>query len=963
MRTMELRNLNLPIFLPSGDDALRSIARVQDALRAMHGVEDASVNNARDLLRVVFDPERLTASRIEQEARRAGIDIALHIDHATLALLSLDGPETAQQMVRILRRMAGVLWAGIDFPSAVLHLEWDRSVVDLEIVRARLKRLGIVSRLLWRSDTEIEPELNTLNAVPAVSPAHIQRWVGSVVAAAVGGIALSSAGTSGTTLYKILCLLSILLSGWDSFASGARLLRVRGAGHYLPLLLLLAGTLALGWFGTAAIASLVMASAGLFRDLWLGGERKRIWAFLAEMPTRATVQREDVEQQVPISEVRVGERVMVGKGQTIPLDGTILHGSGMIDAGMLFGGDNRYEAATGFAVFAGSRSDADELEIRVLRHYRDTPLVFARHAFAEALTQGAPAHKQTEARLEKFRLMLLWAAVFVAFVPPFLTEHRTAATLPFWVMRGLAIAATAWSSSILLSGATGRMAAAFEAAQRGVVLRMGGIWETLSQVKALVHSRTGVLTEGRLHVTDVVPCGKLTAAEILSLAASLETYSTHPVAKAICHEARQHSVESTFEVTAYEAVSGHGVSGVVNGLPVFVGSPRWMREERFALPRVIVEAMTEADKLGLTPVLVAGQNTLHGVMMLRDTPSPVAGKMVQALREAGVFMQMVLSGDTPRATETVAKSASIAEFESEQTPDEKARWMDTLRKQYGIVAFVGDGDADRGAMRRADISLAMRAAENALGLEAADISILHADVATLPFLRRQAQNVQKTAKSTFVLIVTLKVLALASVLAFGIPLWVIFAAEALSLLFAVRMGLSLSSPAAASHPAAASKTEKAAMEETEALFDLVFVHDPAADPEPVPGYAYPRWQSFVVPFTGEPIRFGRVSEKSTLPLQVTDEGMSRLHGEIRMENRRPVVVDLRSTNGIRRNGRTSEALIPPEKPIPLRFGDVLMIGRNTRIEVRPPGEAAQQTPQAAVASSSSPMEQTGTPIR
>jgi pSer/pThr/pTyr-binding forkhead associated (FHA) protein len=116
----------------------------------------------------------------------------------------------------------------------------------------------------------------------------------------------------------------------------------------------------------------------------------------------------------------------------------------------------------------------------------------------------------------------------------------------------------------------------------------------------------------------------------------------------------------------------------------------------------------------------------------------------------------------------------------------------------------------------------------------------------------------------------------------------------------------------------------------------VFCCDSSADEQPIPGYVYPDWEPIRVLFTGEPIRFGRRAQTSALSLQLEDQGMSRLHGEIRLEGRRPVIVDLCSTNGIRRNGQAVSALIPPARPVPLRTGDRLWIGRNTRLEIRLP---------------------------
>ena len=149
-------------------------------------------------------------------------------------------------------------------------------------------------------------------------------------------------------------------------------------------------------------------------------------------------------------------------------------------------------------------------------------------------------------------------------------------------------------------------------------------------------------------------------------------------------------------------------------------------------------------------------------------------------------------------------------------------------------------------------------------------------------------------------------------------------------------GASTPPKAGETFPVRAPTAELEPIEVPEPLLELVFTCDPSADEEPNAYRSYPQWESFVVPFYGEPLRFGRKYPAMSSGVQVEDEGVSRLHGEIRLEGSRPVIVDLRSSNGIRRNSKARKALIETETPAPIKFGDTLYVGRNTRIEVRAP---------------------------
>lgn len=967
---MDTRSLSLPVFLPSGEDCLRCIARLQDGLLSLKGVEEASVNNGHDTLRIVYDPNFVTYSRIENEARRIGADIALRVDHATVALDGLDCPDCARSIARSLEAMEGVLWAGTSFAAAQAHVEFERNQVETGTLLKRIARHGVQPRLLDTSGTLADriPPL-TEDGSSDILPFLLNRYKPTLLSAVLGlfGLLLGlfTAPPALVWASRLFYAAAIIIGGLSTFRAAWLSLRTRSMDMNVLMMLAVLGAAATEQWGEATAVVLLYSIGNALQAATLERTRRSLRTLMSLAPQRATVRRDGKETSLRVSEVHIGDTIIIRPGERVPLDGTVTNGHSAINEAPVTGESMPVEKERGATVYAGTLNGQGALEVRVTKFYRDTVLSRIAHSVEQAQAQRAPSEQLIDRFARFYTPLVFWLAVFVAVVPPLLAAGDFMWYFPTWFHRGLSLLLIACPCALVISTPVAIVTALGTATRHGVLIKGGAYLEAIGDVKAIVYDKTGTLTQGRPTVEDVIPVSNMTCADIIAMAAALLEHSTHPLASAIRDEAARHPAQ-TYVVTDYEELPGRGARGHVDGTLTLVGSVRLFTQSRVQLPRLAEETLAEAESRGKTVVMVGNSQTTLGLIVLSDAPRPEARQVVSQLHQLGIHFQTLLSGDNMRVAAQVAQAAGLEEFEGGMLPEQKVTRLRALQRQYGRVAMVGDGINDAPALAAADVGIAMGAAGSDTALEASDIALMRDDLNALPFLVLLSRRTLTIMRQNVAFSLLTKAILLLAAIQITLPLWVAVIGDVGVALLVTLNALRLAEPTGepvppktaharklqsldeikarpgANHPIS---TESAPMttDEAEPLMELLFIHDPTADEQPIPGYVYPRWETRVIPFTGEPIRFGRKVATSALAVQVDDEGMSRLHGEFRLDGRRPVVVDLRSTNGIRRNAQAISALIAPERPIPVRFGDSLYVGRNTRIEVRPPGYARSLT--------------------
>lgn len=620
------------------------------------------------------------------------------------------------------------------------------------------------------------------------------RWVLVAAALWVVGMALQLAHVS--TLPDLAFGAAILLAGWPFARAALQSLRARRLDMNVLMTTSAIGAAALGEWGEGAAVIVLFAVGGALQERTLERTRGAIRSLMAIAP--ATASRIDASGQetvVPVEALRVDDLVRVRPGERLPADGLVVEGISAVDQSPITGESIPTDKSTGDACYAGTMNGSGALLLRVSRAASDSTLARIITLVEEA--QGSRAHQQqlVDRFAAVYTPLVILGAVLLAVVGSWITQETST-----WVYRALALLVIACPCALVISTPVSIVSAIGEATRRGILIKGGTALETAGRAQVVALDKTGTLTAGRPIVTEVVCLSPdLDARSLLSLAASVEAYSEHPLARAVLAHAHLASAELVLAKN-FQAIPGKGAYATIAGDEVAVGSLRLARELGLATgdgtPEPLRQEMQRLAAAGATPLFVARRAGNRwqplGVIAVADAVRPHAAAAIQRLRAAGVQRVVVLTGDTRASGEAVARAVGADEAMTELLPQDKAVAVAALRERYGPVVMVGDGVNDAPALAAADVGVAMGAAGTDVALETADIALMGDDLNGLAdalVLSRRTSRVIKQ-NVTFSFLIKLFALVLA---VFGfVSLWIAVLADVGASLIVTANGLRLS---------------------------------------------------------------------------------------------------------------------------------------------------------------------------
>ncbi|PTX58902.1 Cd2+/Zn2+-exporting ATPase [Melghirimyces profundicolus] len=553
----------------------------------------------------------------------------------------------------------------------------------------------------------------------------ILRDHGEAAAAAVSGLLILTAwlGQSWLGAFDSLFYLTAYVVG--GFAKGREgllaLFRERKLDVNLLMLFAAAGAAVIGYWMEGALLIFIFALSGALEAYSEQKSRRDLTALMSLKPETARLIVGGEEQEVSIDRLKVSDLILVKPGEQIPADGTVIRGASEVNQAAVTGESVPVEKEKGTGVFAGTLNGTGSLIIRVGRPAEESTFSRIVKLVREAEEQAPPSQRKME-RFESIYVKAVLAVTgLLLLLPPLLFSWGWGET----VYRAMVFMVVASPCAVVASIMPAVLAAMSNGARRGLLFKGGAIVQTLSGIKAVAFDKTGTLTRGEPAVTDVIPLGGRDEAEVLEAAATLESLSEHPIARAILAKAGERKIHYR-RPDRFTSRTGRGVEAEWNGSRWKMGKPAWILSgDEFR------DSLRRLESQGKTVVCLADDRGPAGLIALRDTIRPEARAAVERLKKLGLRVVM-LTGDRCQTAEAIARQAGIDEVRAELLPEEKVKALRQLEEENGPTAMVGDGVNDAPALAGATVGIAMGAAGSDVALETARVVLMNDDLNKVP---------------------------------------------------------------------------------------------------------------------------------------------------------------------------------------------------------------------------------------
>ncbi|WP_417267989.1 heavy metal translocating P-type ATPase [Celeribacter baekdonensis] len=738
------------------------VGRVERALNSTAGVTKANVNLATETAEVTFDAPADVAGLV------AALDKAGYPARTEEVTFDVQGMTCASCVGRVERALAaleGVREASVNLAAETAQVHYLAGVQNVENLTKAIAKSGYEARA--RMDREAAPvnrkadEARLLrkrlilaaaltlpifviemggHLIPALHHwwmMAVPEWLWRMVQFALTFVVLAGPGR----VFFAKGIPSLLRGGPDMNALVA--LGTGAAFVYSTVVTFWPQAVPMGaqnvYFEAAAVI-VTLILLGRWLEAGAKGRTGEAIRKLAGMRAKvARVERAETVVELPIEEIKVGDVLHLRPGEKIAVDGRVLTGESHVDEAMISGEPIPVAKAEGAAVIAGTVNGEGSMTYVAEKVGADTMLAQIIRMVEEAQGAKLPIQSLVDKVTMYFvpavmALALLTVLIWLIFGPEPALAHALVA--------GVAVLIIACPCAMGLATPTSIMVGTGRAAELGVLFRKGDALQALQGVKVIAFDKTGTLTQGRPDVTDVIVVNGEEDA-LLAMVAAAEAQSEHPIARAIERAAEARGLRLP-EVAKARAVAGHGMKAEVGGKDVLIGNMRLMSREKIAAEAFETPLSNLAEQ-GRTPVLVAVDGVPALVIGISDPVRPTSRRAIEALHARGIKVAMV-SGDTRKAAEAIARDLGIDHVEAEVLPKGKAKIVAALQESFGSVAFVGDGINDAPALASADVGVAIGTGTD-VAIEAADVVLMGGDpgavVTALDVSRKTMANIRQ----------------------------------------------------------------------------------------------------------------------------------------------------------------------------------------------------------------------------
>ena len=503
--------------------------------------------------------------------------------------------------------------------------------------------------------------------------------------------------------------------------------------------------IAIGDLFAAGEVAFIMAIGEILEDMTTERAKKGLKKLIGLAPTQGRRVENGEEKMISAEEIKKNDILRILPGETIPVDGVIIEGETSVDQSIMTGESIPVDKGIGEDVFCGTCNRFGAIDIRATKVGQDSSLQKLIRMVQEAEDKKAPMARITD----KCASWLVPVALLIAIITWIVTRD---------VVRAVTVLVVFCPCALVLATPTAIMAAIGQATKYGVIIKSGEALEKMGKVNMIAFDKTGTLTYGNLEVSDIISFEKtISEEELLTMAASAESKSEHPLGKAIVSYAKKQNIQIP-EASTFRMTSGKGIFAEISGKKLYCGNEKYLTENSIEVTTEVGAALEQLRMQGKASVLIAEEKHCIGILALSDVLRPKADEVVKKLSAMNTNT-ILLTGDNQKTAAYFAKQAGIIEVQAELLPEEKVKNINRMQEKGINVCMIGDGVNDAPALKTASVGVAMGSMGSDIAVEAADIALMSDDISKIPYLKRLSNATVKTIKFSITLSMCINLLA------------------------------------------------------------------------------------------------------------------------------------------------------------------------------------------------------------
>ncbi|WP_056934156.1 heavy metal translocating P-type ATPase [Thermococcus barophilus] len=729
---------------------------IEMALKELEGVKEAKVNLATESAYIKFDESKVSITDIIRAIESVGYGVVREKRDAVIKIGGMTCASCVRTIETALKELPGVLDVRVNLATETANVTYDPTMVDMDDIKKTIEEFGYqFLGVEGEESVDIEKE---------VRERHLKDMKRKLIVAwTFGGIITFMTyrwifGLDFEIPYMLwiqflLATPVIAYSGRDVFLKAIRSLRHKtlnmdvmysmGVGSaYIASVLATIGVLPKEYnFYEASVLLLAFLLLGRYLEhVAKGRTSEAIKKLMSLQAKKATVIRDGKEIEVPITQVKVGDIVIVKPGEKIPVDGVVIEGESYVDESMITGEPIPNLKKKGDEVIGGTINRNSVLKIEAKRVGGDTVLAQIIKLVEEAQNTRPPIQRIADKIVAYFIPVVLTVAL-ISFVYWYFIAKEP---LLFAFTTLISVLVIACPCAFGLATPTALTVGMGKGAEMGILIKNGEVLEIARKATVVLFDKTGTLTKGKPEVTDVITFG-MDEKELIRLVASAEKRSEHPLGEAIVRKAQELGLELE-EPEEFEAITGKGVKAKVRGREILAGNRKLMTENGYSI-KGVEDALHKLEDEAKTAIIIAIDGEIAGVMGIADTIKENAREAIEELHRMGKKVGMI-TGDNRRTANAIARQLNIDYVLAEVLPQDKANEVKKLQEKGEVVIFVGDGINDAPALAQADIGIAVSSGTD-IAMESGEIVLMRNDIRDVVKAIKLSQKTLSKIKQNF----------------------------------------------------------------------------------------------------------------------------------------------------------------------------------------------------------------------